>query len=44
MRVFIDGLALDETEKARLRELTPRTYTGNAAAQAANVRKYISEM
>ncbi|SFW12017.1 adenylosuccinate lyase [Nitrosovibrio sp. Nv17] len=31
---FIDGLPIPETEKSRLREMTPRTYLGNAVALA----------
>jgi adenylosuccinate lyase len=31
---FIGGLPLPDAEKERLRDLTPGTYTGNAAAQA----------
>jgi adenylosuccinate lyase len=31
---FIDGLALPEDEKRRLRALTPASYVGNAASQA----------
>ncbi|NVJ66988.1 MAG: adenylosuccinate lyase, partial [Gammaproteobacteria bacterium] len=34
MAVFIDGLELPEAEKARLKELTPASYIGNAIAQA----------
>lgn len=34
IRAFIDGLALPEDEKARLRALTPAGYTGAAAALA----------
>jgi len=35
---FVDGLALPEAAKARLRALTPGSYTGNAAAQARKLR------
>jgi len=35
---FIDGLPLPDEARARLRALTPSTYTGNAAAQAAQPR------
>lgn len=31
IHAFIDGLAVDEATKARLKSLTPQTYTGNAA-------------
>ncbi|NVK21372.1 MAG: adenylosuccinate lyase [Kangiellaceae bacterium] len=34
MAVFIEGLELPEHEKARLKELTPASYIGNAIAQA----------
>jgi adenylosuccinate lyase len=34
---FIDGLALPDTEKKRLRELRPQTYLGNAAALARKI-------
>ncbi len=34
MAVFIDSLELPEAEKARLKELTPATYIGNAVSQA----------
>jgi len=34
---FIDSLAIPEPAKARLRELTPGSYVGNAAAQAQSV-------
>jgi adenylosuccinate lyase len=34
---FIDGLALPDTEKKRLRELRPETYLGNAAALARKI-------
>ncbi len=34
MRAFIDGLEIPDEAKARLREMTPATYTGNAADQA----------
>ena len=35
---FLEGLALPEEAKARLRALTPATYLGNAASQARKVR------
>ena len=34
MAVFIDGLELPDAEKARLKELTPASYIGNAISQA----------
>ncbi len=37
VRAFIDSLDLPEVAKAQLRELTPQTYIGNAAAQARAV-------
>ncbi len=36
IRAFIDGLELPEDARRRLRELTPESYTGNAAEQARN--------
>jgi adenylosuccinate lyase len=38
LRAFIDGLEIPEEAKARLRALTPASYTGNAASQARKVR------
>ena len=38
IRTFVDGLALPEDEKARLRALTPASYTGAAAALAKRFR------
>jgi adenylosuccinate lyase len=35
---FIDGLALPDAEKKRLRELRPETYLGNATALARKIR------
>jgi adenylosuccinate lyase len=35
---FVETLEIPEDEKARLRELTPAHYVGNAAAQARKVR------
>jgi adenylosuccinate lyase len=32
-----EGLDIPEAEKARLRDLTPATYTGNAAEQARRI-------
>ncbi len=37
MRAFIDTLAIPENEKARLKEMTPATYIGNAVAQAKRI-------
>ena len=37
MRAFIRGLALPETEKARLLELTPAHYIGKAAELARKI-------
>jgi adenylosuccinate lyase len=37
LKRFVDGLAIPEAAKAELRELTPATYIGNAAAQARNI-------
>ena len=37
LRAFIDGLEIPEEAKQALRELTPASYTGNAAAQARSV-------
>jgi adenylosuccinate lyase len=37
MATFIDGLALPESEKARLKALTPAAYTGAAAALARRI-------
>ncbi|MFA5531271.1 MAG: hypothetical protein WDA11_11455, partial [Thiohalomonadaceae bacterium] len=37
MRAFIDTLAIPESEKARLKEMTPATYIGNAVAQAKRI-------
>jgi len=34
MRHFVEGLDIDDDTRQRLLELTPGTYTGNAAAQA----------
>lgn len=38
IHAFVDGLALPEAEKARLRALTPAAYTGAAAALAKRFR------
>jgi adenylosuccinate lyase len=37
LRAFVEGLDIPEAEKARLRDLTPATYTGNAAEQARRI-------
>ncbi|MDP5072129.1 MAG: adenylosuccinate lyase, partial [Congregibacter sp.] len=37
IRDFIDALEIPEEARAALRELTPATYVGNAAAQARNI-------
>ncbi len=37
LRAFIDGLPIPDQDKQRLRELTPATYTGNAADQARSI-------
>ncbi len=37
LRAFIDGLAIAEAEKARLREMTPASYIGKAAELARNI-------
>jgi adenylosuccinate lyase len=37
MQAFIDGLALPEGEKQRLRAMTPGSYTGLATALALRV-------
>jgi adenylosuccinate lyase len=37
LQEFIDRLALPETEKARLREMTPQSYLGKAAALAQRI-------
>ncbi|MGE0082435.1 MAG: adenylosuccinate lyase, partial [Thiohalomonadaceae bacterium] len=37
LRAFIDTLAIPESEKARLKEMTPATYIGNAVAQAKRI-------
>lgn len=38
LHAFVEGLALPEEAKARLRALAPATYLGNAASQARKVR------
>jgi adenylosuccinate lyase len=37
LHVFIDGLAMPDAEKARLKAMTPATYTGIAAALAKQI-------
>ncbi len=37
LRAFIDGLAIPDSEKARLRELTPAGYIGKAVELAKNI-------
>jgi adenylosuccinate lyase len=37
LRAFVDSLDIPEADKARLRDLTPGTYTGNAAEQARRI-------
>jgi adenylosuccinate lyase len=37
MRQFVDSLEIPEAEKARLKELTPWTYIGNAVDQARDI-------
>ncbi len=39
LHAFVDGLPLPAREKSRLKKLTPASYTGNAAAQAAALAK-----
>jgi len=39
LHAFIDRLSLPARERSRLKKLTPATYTGNAAAQAAALAK-----
>ena len=39
LHAFIRGLDIPEQARARLLALTPATYTGNAAAQAAAIRR-----
>lgn len=44
---FIDGNELDavaDDAKARLREMTPASYTGNAAEQARNIESWIAKL
>ncbi len=37
LHVFIDGLAIPDAEKARLKQMTPATYTGIAATLAKQI-------
>jgi adenylosuccinate lyase len=37
LNAFIDSLEIPETVRCQLKELTPSTYTGNAAMQAGNI-------
>jgi len=37
LAAFIDGLAIPEAEKARLKEMTPASYIGKAVALARGV-------
>ena len=41
-REFIAGLDIPAEARARLAALTPATYTGNAAEQAARIRARIA--
>lgn len=42
IREFIDSLALPDTVKAELKQLTPAGYTGNAAQQAQQISNWIA--
>jgi len=37
LHVFIDGLMMPDAEKVRLKQMTPATYTGVAAALAKQI-------
>jgi adenylosuccinate lyase len=37
LHVFIDGLAMPDAEKARLKQMTPASYTGVAAELARQI-------
>ena len=37
LHVFIDGLAIPDTDKARLKQMTPASYTGRAAELAKQI-------
>ena len=39
IRKFIDGLAIPDKEKKRLRDLTPQNYIGKATELARNIGK-----
>ncbi|MCC6528831.1 MAG: adenylosuccinate lyase [Pseudomonadales bacterium] len=43
LQQFIDQLAIPEAEKARLRQLTPAGYIGNAPHQAASIRQWLDD-
>ena len=36
--------AVSDADKARLREMTPATYTGNAAEQARTIKEWIAKI
>ena len=36
--------AVSDSDKARLRELTPATYTGNATEQARTIKDWIAKL
>jgi adenylosuccinate lyase len=38
VRAFVEELPIPDDAKERLKALTPATYTGNAAEQAARIR------
>ena len=47
MLSFVDSdelSAVSDSDKARLRELTPASYTGNAAEQAKNIKVWIDKL
>ncbi|KAI8107896.1 hypothetical protein M9435_002925 [Picochlorum sp. BPE23] len=45
MQTFVDGIDdLPEEAKASLRQLSPSTYIGNAAAQAKDIKNKIEEL
>ena len=47
MLTFVDSEALAavaDADKARLREMTPATYTGNAADQAAAIDAWLAKL
>ena len=43
LRSFIASLAIPETARQALLQLTPASYTGNAAAQARQIRKHLEQ-